>query len=638
MPIQTPSRSLGFRAACLSAGLVLQPLRSQQPPVKPLADLSLEDLLNIEVTSVSKKPEKASEAPAAVFVITRDDIRRSGAVSVPQALRLAPNLEVAQVDAFTWAISARGFNSNNGNKLLVLIDGRTVYSPIFSGVWWDAQDVVLEDIDRIEVISGSGGTLWGSNAVDGVINIITRKAGETQGVMVKGVAGKGPQSGAVQAGFKAPWGGAMRVYAKSTSQQDSELQSGVSAKDGWHAGQAGFRGDWGSPGNALTIQGDAYNNILARLPNGSGVADGVNLLGRWERDWSPDEALQVQVYGDRVSRKIPTLLGVRTDTLDLDVQGRFKLGSRNAIVWGGGYRSMDNAAENSAAVAILPARFTLALSNVFIQDTLSLVPDKVDLVLGEKLEHNDFTGTESLPDARLSWKFAPGQMVWAAAARAVRTPAILDTREFVPGGPPFLLGGGPTFESEIVKTYEAGYKLQTPSGFSLSVSPFYNQYEKLRGLGPDPTGHSVFAYVNDAEGDGWGAELWADIPVTSWWKLKPAYSYLRQDLRFIPGSHDLFPTPQAGNDPRHRILLTSLLSPEPWLDLDFTLRHASELPSPKVPAYTTMDARVGWKPRTGLEIALIGQSLFQPQHWEAASPQTGAAIARALLVSVTWTF
>lgn len=638
MPISALFRSPGFRAACLSGGMALRPLLGQEPPPKPLADLSLEDLLNIEVTSVSKRPEKLADAPAAVFVLTREDIRRSGATSVPEALRLAPNLEVAQVDAFTWAITARGFNSNNGNKLLVLVDGRTVYSPIFSGVWWDAQSLPLGDIERIEVISGSGGTLWGSNAVNGVINITTRSAADTQGGTLQATAGNGPQGGVARYGFRAPGGGTFRVYAMAASEKDSELQSGSPAKDGWHTKQGGFRGDWGTAGDTLTVQGDAYNNILARTPNGPGVADGVNLLGRWERDWSPDQALQIQVYGDRVSRKIPSLLAVRTDTLDLDVQGRFRLGARNAFVWGGGYRSMDNLADNSAAVAILPSRFTLALSNVFLQDTISLVEGKVDLILGEKLERNDFTGTESLPDARLSWKPAPGQLIWAAASKTVRTPAVLDTKEYAPGAPPYLLGGGPSFVSEIVKTYEAGYKLQAPSGFTLSFSPFYNRYEKLRGLGPDPTGQAFFAYVNDTEGDGWGAELWADIPLVPWWKLRPAYSYLRQDLHFIPGSQDLFPTPQAGNDPRHRILVTSLMSPAPWLEVDFTLRHASALPDPEVPAYTTLDAHIGWKPRPGLEIAVLGKSLFQPEHWEAAPPQAGAAISRAMLLRVTWAF
>ncbi|HXC16641.1 MAG TPA: TonB-dependent receptor [Holophagaceae bacterium] len=635
----------------LLACLVAAPpaLARQTPPQQPspaaLAEMSLEDLVNIQVTSVSKKPEKLADAPAAVFLITREDIRRSGATSVPEALRLAPNLEVAKVDAFTWAITARGFNSHNGNKLLVLIDGRTVYSPFFSGVWWDAQDVVLEDIDRIEVISGTGGTLWGSNAVNGVINIITRSSKETEGGLVKATAGKGPQGGAARYGFRLPGDGAFRVYAKATSDEDSALQNGAPALDGWHAAQAGFRGDWGGNGSTVTVQGDAYKNTLARTPLGPGIGEGGNLLGRWERTWSQDQAFQVQVYADRVERDLPGILTVRTDTLDVDIQDRFRLGSRNALVLGGGYRSMDNQIQNSAIVAVLPARQTLGLSNLFAQDTINLVQDRLDLVLGAKLEHNDFTGAEFLPNARLAWKPAEGNLVWAAISRAVRTPSPYDTELYEPGHAPYLIAGGPTFTSEVVRGYEAGYRLQTASGFSLSFSPFYNHYDHIRTLEPDPALPPfipglipAFVFANGMEGDGWGAELWGEIPVRSWWRLKPAYSYLRQDLRLEPWSKDPQGVTAEGNDPRHRILLTSLMSPASWLELDFTLRHVSSLPNPQVPAYTTMDAHVGWKPLPGLEVAIIGQNLFQPQHWEFNPPRSGAAMARAALLRVTWAF
>lgn len=663
MPVRAGSRSrVGFKAGlgpgsgrralmmtlwtCWALPVQARQEKPLQPTPAALADMSLEDLANIEVTSVSKKPEKLSQAAAAIFVITRDDIRRSGAGTVPEALRLAPNLEVARVDAFTWAISARGFNSNNGNKLLVLIDGRAVYSPVFSGVWWDAQDVVLEDIDRIEVISGSGGTLWGSNAVDGVINIITRSAKDSQGVLVKATAGKGPQGSAARYGFKVPGDGAFRVYAKAASDADSELQNGAPAMDGWHTRQAGFRGDWGQaggPGNAVTVQGDAYKNALARTPLGPGIAEGGNLLGRWTRTWSQGGSFQAQVYADRVLRDIPGLFAIRTDTLDVDVQGQTRLGARNAIVWGGGYRSMDNRADNSPSFEVLPARLRLGLSNLFLQDTVALVADRLDLTLGLKLEHNDFTGTESLPDARLAWKAAEGQLVWAAVSRAVRTPAVLDKDEYIPllpNVPIYLLGGGPGFVSEIVKTYEAGYKLQTASGFSLSFSPFYNTYDRLRGVepDPDPSHHAIFMYANNTEGHGWGAEVWGDIPVTAWWRLKPAYSFLRQALEFVPGSSHPLGLFEQGNDPRHRILLTSLMSPATWLEVDFTLRHVSALPAPQVPAYTTLDAHIGWKPRPGLEVALIGQNLFQPQHWEANPPQSGAALARGAQLRITWAF
>jgi iron complex outermembrane receptor protein len=602
--------------------------------------MSLEELGNLQVTSVSKRPEKLSEAAAAVFVITREDIRRSAATSLPEVLRLAPNLEVARISASGWAVTARGFNSHNGNKLLVLIDGRTVYSPLYSGVWWDSQDVVMEDIDRIEVISGPGGTLWGSNAVNGVINIRTRRAAESSGALVSAMAGKDPKGmGAVRYGGDLPQGGAFRVYAKAFSHGDGEVQSGATVLDAWHMAQGGFRADWGTAGNALTVQGDAYHGVIDQGTQSPAVAEGGNLLGRWEKAWSADSALQIQVYADRVRRDYSNLFADHTDTLDLDVQHRFKVGSRQTMVWGGGYRSIDDRIENSRSIAFLPDHRRLGLANVFAQDSINLLPEGLDLTLGAKWEHNDYTGMEFQPNARLAWKPAEGQLVWASASRAVRTPSRLDRDYYVPGQAPFLLAGGSHFISEVVKVYEAGYKWQEASGYALSLATFYNDYKHLRSIEPNPApGQGLYILANEMEGDAWGAEFWGEIPVTSAWHLRPGYAYLREGLRLTPQSRDPAGVSAEGNDPRHRFLLTSFLSLTSWLELDGTLRHTSALPNPATPAYTTMDVHLGWKPLAGLEVALLGQNLFAKNHVEFQSGSVGEVIQRQALLRVSWSF
>ena len=615
--------------------------RQAAPPPKPqaadLADLSLEDLANIQVISVSKRPEKLSEAPAAIFVITREDIRRSGATSLPEALRLAPNLEVARIDSYRYGITARGFNSQNGNKLLVLIDGRTVYTPLYSGVWWDSQDLVLEDVDRIEVISGPGGTLWGSNAVNGVINIITRSAKDTPGVLLSGAAGKVDRS-LTSARYGGQVGGAaFRVYGKYSDHDHSERADGTPVKDAWHLAQAGFRLDWGEGGDVFTAQGDAYKSAIQQAVPEDVSVEGGNVLGRWQHGFTGGSSLKVQIYFDRARRDYPNLLGESTDTADLDAQYAFQVGARNSLVLGGGYRHIDDQVGNSASIAFLPPHRNLSLSNLFVQDTLALIPEKLDLVLGLKEEHNDFTGWEDQPNLRLAWKPEEHQLVWTGVSRAVRTPSLLDKDYFVPGTPPYLLAGGPDFRSESVVAYEAGYRLDAPSRFSFSATAFYNRYRDLRSLEPD---FSLGSYViaNKMRGHTYGLELWGSLAVTPAWSLRPAYTLLRESLELAPDSLDPVGTRAEVNDPRHQILLTSLWNAGARFEFDGTLRHVSALPDPAVPAYTTLDVHFGWKPLDGLEVALIGQNLFNKLHPEFGAPATRSVVERTGLVRLTWAF
>ncbi|MDB5812521.1 MAG: hypothetical protein JWN94_4643, partial [Betaproteobacteria bacterium] len=439
--------------------LFLVPAHAADAKIKDLFDLSLEQLSNVEVTSVSGRSERLQDAAASIFVISADDIRRSGATTVPDALRIAPNLQVARVSASSYAISARGANNGIGNKLLVLIDGRTVYSPLFSGVIWDAQDVMLEDVDRIEVISGAGATLWGANAVNGVINVITRAAIDTQGALA--VAG----AGNVQAGAAARYGGTFgedghyRVYGKGFNQANTERSNGTAVKDRFDRSQAGFRADWGHTNSNFTVQGDAYNGRSESGPLGEPTLSGANLLGRWNRQLANDSSLRVQAYFDHAERNDPLIYRDKTDTFDIQFQHGFTLAGTHQILWGGGYRNAHDSTETRFVPQnILPQTFSptsrnLNWKNMFVQDEIAL-GRRVDLTLGAKVETNIYTGAEFLPSARLAWKIADNHTLWTSASRAVRAPARLD-RDFrvflnLPGLPLIpVIKGGPDFQSEI---------------------------------------------------------------------------------------------------------------------------------------------------------------------------------------------
>src|SRR6266436_995259 len=349
-----------------------------------LRTLSLKELMDIEVTSVSKRPEKLSETASAIQVITQDDIRRSGATSLPEALRLASNLEVAQIDSRQWAISARGFNSTTANKMLVLIDGRTVYTPLYAGVFWDAQDTLLEDIDRIEVISGPGATLWGANAVNGVINVITRRAAETQGTLLVAGAGNLERGAAARQGGKLGEDGAFRVYGKISDRDHTSRANGTSVPDSWDSGQAGFRADWGTAAGAFTLQGDAYRGTIDQAAPGDIRISGGNVLARWARQLSGGDRVQVQAYFDNTDREIPGTFEERLNIFDVEFQHGLRLGSQHSVIWGGGYRRADDHVSNTAAIAFLPADRNLRWGNLFAQDEIALHGDQLRLTLGAK--------------------------------------------------------------------------------------------------------------------------------------------------------------------------------------------------------------------------------------------------------------
>src|SRR5882762_7337933 len=623
---------------CITTIAALAAFAANAQTGKPsdLADLSLEELANLEVTSVSRRAERLSDAPASIFVITGDDIRRSGATSLPEALRLAPNLEVARVDSHQYAISARGFNQPNAiaNKLLVLIDGRTVYTPLFSGVFWDAQDTLLEDVDRIEVSSGPGATLWGANAVNGVINVITRRAAETQGTLLVAGAGNLERGAAARQGGKLGEDGAFRVYGKISDRDHTSRANGTSVPDSWDSGQAGFRADWGTAAGAFTLQGDAYRGTIDQAASGDvRISAGANLLARWARQLSGGDRVQVQAYFDNTEREILGTLAERLNILDVEFQHALRVGQQHSVIWGGGYRRADDHISNTAALAFLPADRNLRWGNLFAQDEVALLGDQLRLTLGTKAQSNPYTGTEFLPSARIAWKPDASRLVWSALSRAVRAPARLDRELFVPGQPPFFLAGGPDFRSEISKVLELGYRAQPSRRASYSVTLFHSIHDHLRSLEPGPAGPVI---GNEMEGKTTGIEAWGSLQAAERWRLSAGVLALHQDLRLKPGSGDTSGVAGAGNDPKHQWNLRSSLDLPGRQEFDVMVRHVAPLPSPSVPGYTALDARYAWHFERGLELALIAQNLFDRSHPEFGAAATRSEIERGLFLKLRW--
>src|SRR6266581_1791131 len=527
-------------------GFAQQPDSAGQRPDSSLSPealkkLSIEQLMNLQVTSVSKRPERLSQTASAIQVITQEDIRRSGASSLAEALRLATNLQVAQVDSRQWAISARGFNGTTANKLLVLIDGRTVYTPLFSGVFWDVQEMPLADIDRIEVISGPGATLWGANAVNGVINVITKDAKDTQGLLLSG------GGGTEQHGFgTVRYGGALgssvraRIYGRGFGRDATALPSGQDASDNWHLWQGGFHMDWDAATvNRVTLQGDLYDGRIGQPSPAADIAvSGGNVMAKWSHTISEKSSLAAQLYYDRTHRDIPGTFGEDLDTYDVDLQHATRLGARHAIVWGLGYRLINDRVANSSMLAFLPPGVARQWFTGFVQDEIALVPSRLSVALGTKIEHNDYVGFEVQPSGRVNWRLSASGTVWAAVSRALRSPSRIDRELFAPAQPPYFLAGGPGFHSEEELAYELGYRHQEGS-LALSVATFYSRYHGLRSLEQtNPPAATPIVIGNGQDGESYGAELTADYRVTDRWRLRAGYTELRVHVWPNPGSTD----------------------------------------------------------------------------------------------------
>lgn len=594
-----------------------------------LSDLSIEELVNVPVTSVSGSAQPVGEAPAAIYVITSDDMVRAGIRSIPGALRLAPNLQVARLDAAGYGISARGFNQSSGtaNKLLVLMDGRIVYTPLFSGVFWDEQNPIIEDLDRIEVVSGPGGTLWGSNAVNGVINIVSRDAHETQGLLATGGASSSGQSLGLRYGDYFA-GGAFRVYGLGQ-------RRAVGDPNEFRNLQGGFRGDWGDADNTITLQGDAYHGDQDQLPGqvSNTAINGGNLLGRWTRRFDDNSSFQIQAYADRAERAVASGIRAEVRSAAADAQYNFSLTPTQDVVVGAGVRvTRDHLRPGPGTAFLDPDERTLTAYSAFVQDTVALSPT-VDFIAGLKLEDNSYTGIEYMPSGRLAWRPSDNTLVWAAISRAVRTPSRFDRDLHVTG----LLNGGPDFQSESVIAYELGYRAQPNDRFWYSVSAFYNVYDDLRTL--EATSPLVFPLEirNGMHGDTYGLETWGSYALTEFWRVNAGLSLLEKDLSLDAGSADVLGVSLAGNDPKVQATLRSLVDLNPRTQFDVALRYVSELPDPKVPAYVAVDMRLGYRLSDHFEISLAGYNLFDDEHVEFINPSLPAQqTSRSFFLSARW--
>ncbi len=589
--------ALGAFCACAGAS---RAETSEQ--LDELHELTIEQLANLEVTSVSRRPESIWEAPAAIEVITSEDIRRSGAQSLPEVLRLARNLEVARVDSQYYAISARGFNSfQASNKLLVLIDGRSVYHPLYSGVLWDQQQVPLQDIERIEVISGPGGTLWGANAVNGVINIITQSAADTQGFQADIFAGDVDSRADLRYGGRIGDNGSYRLYASALDRGSLFTTTGAEANDDWQLGQVGFRSDWGGLSNSFMLQGAYHDRLDERSDN-----TGSHLLGRWRRLLEDGSSFELQGFYSHTA----AAAGSVRDELhmwDIELQHTFAVGGAHQIVWGGGYRVSESEFITPGPAALAEPQNTLHTANIFIQDEIAL-RDNLSLTLGLKLEDHTFTDLEYMPSARLAWHPAENSLVWAAVSRAVRTPSRIDYELEIPG---VVVPG--QFQSEYLIAYELGYRRQPNAWSSFSINLYYHDYEGVRTLNLTPPGVLPACYCNGLNGGIYGAEAWADFAINEDWRISAGATLLESDLKTDPLAIDFN---GSGYDPSYQIFLRSRadLSSDFTLDLDL---RAIDSPAPQIPAYVELGARLGWRVNENVEIALAGHNLLDESHPES---------------------
>jgi iron complex outermembrane receptor protein len=597
---------------------------------RDLSQLTLEQLSSIVVTSVSRRPERLADVSSSIFVITAQDIHRAGATTIGEALRLAPNLNVARSGSAQYAISARGFNNDLANKMLVLIDGRTVYSPLFSGVFWEAQDVMLEDVARIEVISGPGATIWGSNAVNGVINIITLPARDTQGGLTSVAVGSHERGGAARYGGRFGERGHYRIYAKTQEIDESALADGSHLDDRYQQTQAGLRAEWREAMQQFTLGADIYEGDVGA---GAGIRDfsGANLMARWSRRFSDGGSLRVRAYYDRTDREHAATFRERLDTFDVEFQHALRPMGRHQLIWGGGQRDSRDRVVNSASQAFFPADRDLRWRNLFAQDEINL-HDDLSLTLGVKVEDNVYTGSELLPSARLAWRVAPGHTTWVGLSRAVRAPSRIDREVYFPGTPPYLLAGNTSFRSEVSNVFQLGYRGQPTQALSWSATAFYHDHSGLRSLQPE--GDSA-VFANGIEGHTTGIESWAAYRVSSRWRLNAGLVLLDQDLRLKAGAADLSQN-AMGNDPSHWWLLRSSFDLSSQQHFDVTVRRVGAVQELDVPAYTALDARYGWKVTSGVEVGLVLRNLLDSRHLEWVSAGNRVEQERSALLQITW--
>lgn len=640
--------------------------------MQTLAKMSIEELMAVNVTSVSKKEQTLSDTAAAVFVITAKDMERAGVTSIPDALRMAPGVNVARIDANKWAVSCRGFNGRFSAKLLVLIDGRSVYTPTFSGVYWETNDVLLADVARIEVIRGPGASLWGANAVNGVINIITRHAKETQGGYLEAGAGDVERSRtAARYGSSFGKNHHWRVYAKRTDWDSLEYTGGASANDDWEMRRTGFRMDSDLTGrDRLTLQGDLYQGDISQdlllvttttpymgiIPTDTRVRGG-NLMSRWQRRLSHVSDLRLQVYYDRSERTGDTLDDDR-ENLDLDFQHRFAPAKGHDMVWGFRYRHTRDDYTNSMVGDIDPVHDRFNLYSTFIQDEISLFSDAVRLTLGSKFEHNDFTGFEVQPTARLLLIPEARHRIWGSVSRAVRTPsraerdvnfsfAAFDISDYGLPGIPYVaqFKGNKDFQSEVLNAYELGYRFLPEQTLFFDLALFYNAYSHLQDFSmqsPYFTGTAVqqdFILTSTAKEEIYGLELAVAWQPLQNLKCRLSYAYTDTESK----GEGLYGTP------RHQVSAMGQFDLSDTVNLDVWLRYVDDcyvagltdgLNQYQVDDYLAMDLSLGWDIRPDLRLSLTGRNLLAGSHVEMVQENFSLPVEAdaEFFLKLTWRF
>ena len=643
-----------------------------------LTQLSLEELMDLEVTTASRKEEFLFESPAAAYVLTGEEIRRSGFTNIADALRLVPGLQVGRIDAHTWAVTARGFNARFANKLLVLLDGRVIYTSLFSGVFWEVQDLVLEDVERIEVIRGPGATLWGANAVNGTINIITRNAKDTQGGLVEvGAGGEERGFGALR------YGGALgaethyRVYAKYLNRDRAGDHGNSRANDAWFMRRGGFRldRDWGAE-QSLTLVGDAYGGELDQTL-GRGPAfeppyrrmfdlvtdvEGGSLLGRWERRFAAYGSVRLGAFFDRSERR-DMVIGEERNTLDLDFQHRMTFASRHDVVWGFGYRFTSDDIDSTFITWVDPPQRDVQIVSAFAQDEIRFADERLRLTVGIKFEHNDYTGVEVQPNVRLLWLPRAQHAVWGAVSRAVRLPTRSESdgrfiQDVIPleGVADSLLTivelrGDPGFESEEVLAFELGYRTRPRDDLSLDLSIYYNRYDNLRTGEPqtvlvDTSGIAprlTLPIIADNRGFGetFGLEKAVDWQVRRGWRLRAGYSFLHIDTDVDEDSQSPESANIENNNPRHQFNLRSALDLSRGITFDLNARRVGGLKPRRIAGYLTLDARLAWQPRSAIELSLTGLDLLDSPRREFNAELIEIIetdVQRSLYGAVRWSF
>lgn len=610
-----------------------------------LADLSLEQLAQLPVVSVTRGATPVAEAPASIFVITQRDVRRSGATTLPESLRLAPNLQVARQDTRNYGIIARGFNNILANKMLVMVDGRIVYSPLFAGVFWGEQDVFLEDLARIEVVSGPGGTLWGANAVNGVINVVSRSAEETHGELFSLAAGTHQrQLAARYGGTIAESGGHYRVYAKHSEHDDTLRSDGLRSQTNWRRSLVGFRTDWKEVrGTAYTLQGAAYGGVLNQYERETADYQGAHLLARGEHRVSDRSRVSMQTYLDHLQRKLPGSHEQRLTLWDVELQHEWQASATQHVIWGGGYRFATDRL-HSDTFTFIPSEREMHWGNLFAQTALELT-DQWRFTVGSKFENNPFSGWEALPSAQLAWTTDNGGLLWSSFSRAVRSPSRFNRDFYSPANPPledgvpqYTVSGNPDFKAEVARVAELGWRSRLGSAASYSVTGFYSRYDRLRTLEPIPGGPGS-EFQNQGEATTYGAELWGSWQPASSWRLHAGLVVQEFDFSTKPGSEDQSEsTALAARDPSYYMQLRSSHNFSRGRELDFILRRVDrlEVDDSEVPAYTELDVQFALPLSERLHLSVVGQNLINRRHVEFGSEPSRSVYERMLLAKLVW--